>query len=118
MRIFYLSIAIALVLGYTNLFVNNGVAVGCSFYEKTKLLCPGCGGQRAISSLLKGQIKQAIELNALIIVYLLILGYLYIALMEVFVVKNKEFQIKYGIPNWMSYLFIIIMFLFFIIRNL
>ena len=40
----------------------------CPFYAATHLLCPGCGGTRALHQLLHLRLGQAIHLNALVTV--------------------------------------------------
>lgn len=47
----------------------------CPFYVLTGLYCPGCGSQRAISSLLHGEILSALQFNVLLIIFLPILAY-------------------------------------------
>lgn len=39
----------------------------CSFYSLTGLLCPGCGGLRAVHDLLHGRLMQALQENALFV---------------------------------------------------
>ncbi len=39
----------------------------CPFHAFTGLLCPGCGGTRAIAAMLRGHFAQAFRLNALIV---------------------------------------------------
>lgn len=102
---------------YIYYFLDKGFAVECSFYKKTHLQCPGCGAQRAVSSLVKGNFLQAWQLNPLIYMYIIVLGFLYVSIMEIYLVKNKEFLAKYPIPSWSAYLFIGIMVLFFLYRN-
>jgi hypothetical protein len=46
----------------------------CVFHLATGLLCPGCGLTRALHELLHGNLAAAMELNALLPVYLLLLG--------------------------------------------
>jgi len=38
----------------------------CPFYAMTHLLCPGCGGTRALYQLLHGNLGEAFRLNALV----------------------------------------------------
>jgi len=38
----------------------------CPFYAVTHLLCPGCGGTRALYYLLHGNISEALRLNAMV----------------------------------------------------
>lgn len=40
----------------------------CPFYACTHLLCPGCGGTRALYELLHGNLQGALHYNALLIV--------------------------------------------------
>ncbi len=39
----------------------------CPFFEATGLLCPGCGGTRALAALLRGDFAGAWKLNPLIV---------------------------------------------------
>jgi hypothetical protein len=39
----------------------------CPFFETTGLLCPGCGGTRAVAALLRGDFVRAWKLNPLIV---------------------------------------------------
>ncbi len=59
----------------TNLLSALDLA-SCSFYETTHLYCPGCGGTRAVSSLLKFDIISSLKYNAIVpIGFLLVLAY-------------------------------------------
>jgi hypothetical protein len=40
----------------------------CPFYAVTHLLCPGCGGTRALYQLLHGNLAEALRFNALVTV--------------------------------------------------
>lgn len=46
----------------------------CMFYETTGLLCPGCGGTRALHQLLHGNVAAAFQLNALLVMTLPVLA--------------------------------------------
>lgn len=39
----------------------------CPFFEATGLLCPGCGGTRALAALLHGGVREALKDNALLV---------------------------------------------------
>ena len=42
----------------------------CPFFEATGLLCPGCGGTRALAALLRGDFAGAWRLNGLVVALL------------------------------------------------
>jgi hypothetical protein len=42
----------------------------CPFFEVTGLLCPGCGGTRALATLLHGNIAGALRLNGFVVALL------------------------------------------------
>lgn len=45
----------------------TGSGFPCVLYEKTGLLCPGCGGSRMLSALLRGDFTSAWNFNPLIL---------------------------------------------------
>jgi hypothetical protein len=51
----------------------------CPFFYFTHLYCPGCGSQRALSALLHGQLQDAIHDNVLMICFLPLLSYWFLA---------------------------------------
>ena len=61
--------ALASAVAYT--YIRNpfepGAFPACIFYAGTGLYCPGCGGLRAVHSLLHGDVLAALNLNALAI---------------------------------------------------
>lgn len=119
LRILFFLLPILLAIYYYKYFGNTGNdGLVCIFNKQTGWLCPGCGGQRAIHALLHGNFVEAFHLNPLIYILLPLLAFLYLALVEVYIVKNKTFLMKYAIPNWFAYSLIGILILFFIVRNL
>jgi hypothetical protein len=48
----------------------------CLFHKLTGLLCPGCGGTRALYHLLHGHVMVALHLNALLVISLPLLTWL------------------------------------------
>ena len=47
----------------------------CPFYLLTGLYCPGCGSQRAVASLLHGEVLAAVKFNILLVAFLPLLIY-------------------------------------------
>lgn len=91
--------------------------LSCSFYQDTSLECPGCGGQRALLAIGQGKFLLALEYNALIYFFIVLLLYCYIALIEVWIFKNTFFLANYGLPWWFSYFFLAVVLIYFIARN-
>ena len=50
----------------------------CGFYSLTGFYCPGCGMTRAMHSVLHGNIVRAVQFNAMLVVALPVLIYLYV----------------------------------------
>jgi hypothetical protein len=50
----------------------------CGFYAVTGLYCPGCGMTRALHNTVTGDITRAIRFNALLVVAIPVLMYLYV----------------------------------------
>ena len=71
--------ALAVAGGAAVLFLFNPSESGfypfCLFHRTTGLLCPGCGGLRAMHQLLHGHLLAALRFNALFIVSLPLLGW-------------------------------------------
>ena len=59
---------VILLLGYYFLNYKFNLGIPCIFYKITGYKCPGCGITRAIFSLLKGNIKNAIYYNKLLFI--------------------------------------------------
>lgn len=50
----------------------------CGFYAATGMYCPGCGMTRAVGNLVQGDVLRAFRFNAMLVVAIPILLYLYI----------------------------------------
>lgn len=53
----------------------------CPLYALTGLACPGCGLTRGFHALFHGDVITAIDFNALILVWAVIFGYVFLSLM-------------------------------------
>jgi hypothetical protein len=53
---------------------ERGIFPPCAFHLVTGWLCPGCGLTRAVHHLLHGDVATALAFNALLPLYLLLLG--------------------------------------------
>lgn len=54
---------------------QNSIFPACPLYRTTGFACPGCGLTRGFHALLHGDVVTALDFNALIPLFLLILGY-------------------------------------------
>lgn len=92
--------------------------IQCTFHRLTGYLCPGCGGQRAIHALLHGNIIEAFHDNVLIILILPLLVFYYIVLGQGYLLSNKKFENYGNFKTVYLYIFIAVLVLFFILRNI
>lgn len=90
----------------------------CTILYLTGLHCPGCGGQRSLYYLLHGQILAALRYNVLFVVGLPMLIYLYYILVQMYVLKNERYRQKTALSMRFVYIFILVLLLFFILRNI
>lgn len=77
----------------------------CVFYSLTGLKCAGCGGQRALHSLLRGEFLQALKYNCFLTVFL-----------PVFAVG--WYKGPFANKRWYPFFGLAVMILFIIVRNL
>ena len=88
----------------------------CPLLSLTGFACPGCGLTRGFHALFHGDIVTAIDFNALIPVWVLIFGYVFVSLM-LLAVRGS------GLPMWLVgpkalFGFLIVLILFGVLRNL
>ena len=89
---------------------------GCSFYELTHLYCPGCGGTRALESLLSFDIFSSLKYNAILLPGILLFLYYDIRIFIAAYLEDDDFILKnIFIPILVYVIFIIINF---IVRNI
>lgn len=80
--------------------------IPCTFYKVTGYYCPGCGGTRALTSLLKGEIRQSFRYNSLIYINTIV-----VTCVEVFKVNRKNKEVVYTI-------LVVISIIYGVLRNL
>ena len=89
----------------------------CPFHTLTGLYCPGCGSQRALSSLLHADFLQAINFNILLVISLPFLIYAAIvAVVNAFKKQQVKQQIFYS-PFFVKTVLVIVI-AFWILRNI
>jgi len=123
MRIFYrillyLILPLGVVVGLSKGLGHFPVLATCSIKSYTGWDCPGCGGQRAIDALLKGNFKEAFFYNQLIYFYVVVLIYIYVLFVEYYLLKNKRLMQRFGFSNAFVLFFIVTISLFFLLRNI
>lgn len=102
------------------LFINSNYMQSlpqCWVYNKTGLLCLGCGATRCIQSILQGDFIQAFFYNMIFfitIVYFLIVNIIYLINLNK---KNKVAQWIYP-KYWYSIIFAVVLLFYTIFRNL
>jgi hypothetical protein len=89
---------------------------GCPLYQLTGLACPGCGLTRGFHALFHGDVLTALDYNALLPVWALIIAYVWLSLV-VYAIRGK------GLPMWPTHprvlwVFFIALFAFGVIRNI
>ncbi len=88
----------------------------CPLYQMTGLACPGCGLTRGFHALFHGDILTALDFNALVPVWVVILGYVWIALLLLAITGR-------GLPMWATnpkflWGFMIVLVAFGVLRNI
>ena len=91
-------------------FYKYDIGIPCIFHLITGFYCPGCGGTRAIKSILHLDFYQAFRYNALVTVL--------IPFTIIFLIYKYIFNGKRKIPNSIWIFLLIIVILFGIIRNI
>lgn len=88
----------------------------CPLFELTGLACPGCGLTRGFHALFHGDVLTALDFNALLPVWAMIIAYVWVSLLF-YALRGK------GLPMWPTHpkflwTFFIVLFTFGILRNI
>lgn len=88
----------------------------CPLYSITGFACPGCGLTRGFHALFHGDILSALHFNALIPVWAMIFGYVFVSLL-LLAARGK------GLPMWPTmprflWTFMIVLLTFGVVRNI
>lgn len=87
----------------------------CLLYHMTGFQCPSCGTQRAIYSILNGNFKDALRYNTFLILALpYAIGIIYAIIFKSNIANTLR---KYLLHRYTIYTYIILYFLWWIIRN-
>ena len=110
-------LAAALYIFYTFNPETQPLFPKCPFLFATGYECPGCGSQRAIHSLLHFDIGAALRYNAFMV---LALPYIFLGIWLEYFGGKKQFPSieKFFFGRWSAVVVLIVIFLFWIVRNL
>ncbi len=117
-----ISVQLMLVLGIilAYLFVRSeyvNIIPECRIYQEFGILCPSCGGTRAVISMTNGNIFDALRYNLIIsigIIYLIIVDIVYIINLKY---RNKKIE-KLILNPYYTILFVVILVVYTVIRNI
>jgi hypothetical protein len=113
-KVLLVTAALALLLIYFFFDARKGGFPECPFHLLTGWFCPGCGSQRALSSLLHGKVFEATHNNILMVLFLPLL--LYSAFIEVRYAGSRKMKLWYS-PVFVKVVLVIVI-CFWVIRNI
>jgi len=88
----------------------------CPLFSLTGLACPGCGLTRGFHALFHGDVAAALDYNALIPIFAVVLGFFFISMMLV-AVRGRGFPKRAYSPKALWAFFALLM-VFGVVRNL
>src|SRR5215213_1802588 len=109
-----ITVICALLVIYFFVDARKGGFPECPFHSLTGWYCPGCGSQRALSSLLHGNLLEAMHNNILMVLFLPLLLY------SIFI--NLRYAGRRKMKLWYSLMFVKIVLIavlcFWFVRNI
>ncbi|MDN4473139.1 DUF2752 domain-containing protein [Demequina zhanjiangensis] len=94
---------------------GSGVFPSCIFFAATGHWCPGCGGLRAVHSLLGGDLALALQYNVVVVLLIIPMGIAAIALWWYRAWRRKG---TIPVPMWFAIGLPALLGVFWIVRNL
>jgi hypothetical protein len=88
----------------------------CPLYALTGFACPGCGLTRGFHALFHGDVLTALDFNALIPIWTVIFGYLFVSLLLT-AVRGRGLPWKFISPSTL-FGFVVLLITFGVLRNL
>lgn len=87
----------------------------CPFKRVFRLYCPGCGGTRAVSALLRGDVLTSVRSNPVVVWGLLLCIWQYARMVRSYIRRDRA---CFSIPSWSWISLIVIILGVFVVRNL
>lgn len=88
----------------------------CPLYSMTGLACPGCGLTRGFHALFHGDFLTALDYNALIPGFAVVLGFLFLSMVSI-AVRGRGFGISMLSPKLLTGVLVVLL-VFGVVRNL
>ena len=88
----------------------------CPLFALTGFACPGCGMTRGFHALFHGDVSGALDYNAMLPFFALLVGFGFISL-AVFAIKGRRSTIRLIHPNAL-WVFLVMLLVFGVVRNL
>jgi len=96
--------------------VKAGFFPVCPLYSLTGFACPGCGLTRGFHALFHGDILTALDYNALLPLFALLIGFAFVSLIF-FAVRGRRTRVTLLHPNALWGFFVLLL-VFGVVRNL
>lgn len=111
--------ALLLYIYYAHYSISDNEWINqCTIHQLTGLECPGCGGQRALHLLLHGEILEALRYNALFVLGIPVLIYLYYLIIRIYIIGDKSYLNSFFMTSKFAIIFLVVIVVFFILRNI